>query len=85
MAKMLITKAQYSSLSWIGQEMHDYWMKWKPEMYQEMATAGTLWPTLESEDNRLYEMGANLVSVQGMAPDMATEVVRAEIYGELTE
>ena len=85
MAKMLITKQQYSSLSWIGVELHDYWMKLKPEMYQEMAVAGTLWPTLESEDNRLYEMGANLVSVQGMSPDMAKEVVRAEIYGELTE
>ena len=85
MAKMLITKQQYSSLSWIGVELHDYWMKWKPEMYKEMAEAGTLWPTLQSEDNRLYEMGANLVSVQGMAPDMAKEVVRAEIYGELTE
>ena len=85
MAQMQITRAQYNSLRWIGQEMHDYWMKWKPEMYQEMAAAGTLWPTLESEDNRLYEMGANLVSVQGMAPDMAKETVRAEIYGELTE
>ena len=85
MAKMLISKDQYNSLSFIGREMHDYWMKWKPEMYKEMAEAGTLWPTLQSEDNRLYEMGADLVSVQGMAPDMAMEVVRAEIYGELTE
>ena len=85
MAKMLITKEQYSSLSFIGKEMHDYWMKWKPEMYQEMAQAGTLWEVLQSEDNRLYEMGADLVSVQGMAPDMAMEVLRSEIYGELTE
>ena len=85
MEKMLITQAQYNSLSFIGKEMHDYWMKWKPEMYQEMAQAGTLWEVLQSEDNRLYEMGADLVSVQGMAPDMAMEVVRAEIYGELTE
>ena len=85
MAEMLITKEQYSSLSFIGKEMHDYWMKRKPEMYLQMAQAGTLWPTLQSEDNRLYEMGADLVSVQGIAPDMAMEVVRAEIYGELTE
>ena len=83
MAKMLITKEQYSSLSFIGKEMHDYWMKWKPEMYREMAAAGTLWEVLQSEDQRLYEMGADLVSVQGMAPDMAMEVVRAEIYDEM--
>ena len=85
MAKMLITMEQFSSLSPMGVELHNYWMKQKPKVYQEMAKAGTLWPTLESEDNRLYEMGANLVSVQRMAPDMAKEVVRAEIYGELTE
>ena len=85
MSKMLITKEKYSSLSFIGKEMHDYWMKWKPEMYQEMAAAGTLWEVLQSEDNRLYEMGANLVSVNGMSPDMAMEVVRSEIYGDLTE
>ena len=85
MAKMLITREQYHSMSPMGVELHDYWMKWKPEMYQEMAEAGTLWEVLQSEDNRLYEMGADLVSVQGMAPDMAMEVVRAEIYGDLTE
>ena len=85
MAKMLITREQYLRLSPMGVELHDYWMKWKPEMYREMAEAGTLWPTLESEDNRLYEMVANLITVQGMSEDMAKEVARAEIYEELTE
>lgn len=85
MAKMLITQEQYSSLSPMGVELHRYWMNFKPEMYKEMAAAGTLWPTLESEDNRLYEMVANLITVQGMSEDMAKEVARAEIYGEQTE
>ena len=84
MEKMLITKAQYNSLSWIGQEMHDYWMKWKPEMYKEMAEAGTLWEVLQSEDNRLFEMVIDLIH-SGLAEDQAKEVARAEIYGELTE
>ena len=84
MAKMLITEAQYSSLSPIGREIHEYWMKWKPEMYQELKTQGTLWETLESEDNRLFEMIISLMQ-NGMSEDMAKEVARAEIYGDLTE
>ena len=84
MAKMLITKAQYGSLSPMGVELHDYWMKWKPEMYREMAAAGTLWPTLESEDNRLFEMVVDLMH-SGLAEDQAKEVARAEIYDEMMD
>lgn len=84
MAKMLITEQQYSSLSPMGVELHQYWMNFKPEMYQEMAEAGTLWPTLESEDNRLFDMVIDLMH-NGLAEDQAKEVARAEIYGDLTE
>ena len=73
MAKMLITKQQYSSLSPMGVELHRYWMNFKPKMYQEMAEAGTLWPTLESEDRRLDEMVIDLIH-KGLAED------QAEIY-----
>lgn len=82
MAKMLITKEQYHSMSPMGVELHDYWMKWKPEMYQEMAAAGTLWPTLQSEDKRLDEMVIDLIH-SGLAVDQAKEVARAEIYDEM--
>ena len=85
MAKMLITQEQYNSLTFVGREIHEYWMKWKPEMYKQMHSEGTLWETLQREDERLFEMGANLVSVQGMAPDMAMEVVRSEIYDEMAD
>ena len=84
MAKMRITEQQYSSLSPMGVELHRYWMQFKPEMYQEMAEAGTLWPTLESEDNRLHEMVIDLIH-SGLSEDQAKEVARAEIYGELTQ
>ena len=84
MAKMRITEQQYSSLSPMGVELHRYWMNFQPKMYQEMAEAGTLWSTLESEDNRLYEMVIDLIH-KGLAEDQAKEVARAEIYGELTE
>ena len=84
MAKMLITKEQYHSMSPMGVELHDYWMKWKPEMYQEMAAAGTLWEVLQSEDRRLDEMVIDLIH-KGLAVDQAKEVARAEIYGDLTE
>ena len=84
MAKMLITKEQYHSMSPMGVELHDYWMKWKPEMYKEMAAAGTLWEVLQSEDRRLDEMVIDLIH-KGLAVDQAVEVARAEIYGDLTE
>ena len=84
MSKMLITRAQYGSLSPMGRELHDYWMKWKPEMYQEMKAQGTLWEVLQSEDRRLDEMVIDLIH-RGLAEDQAKEVARAEIYGELTE
>ena len=84
MAKMLITKEQYHSMSPMGVELHDYWMKWKPEMYKEMAAAGTLWEVLQSEDQRLDEMVISLIH-SGLAVDQAKEVARAEIYGDLTE
>ena len=83
MAKMLISKEQYSSLSPMGVELHRYWMNFKPQMYKEMAEAGTLWPTLQSEDRRLDEMVIDLMH-SGLAEDQAKEVARAEIY-EQTE
>ena len=84
MAKMLITKEQYWKLSPMGVELHDYWMKWKPEMYQQMAEAGTLLEVLQSEDRRLDEMVIDLIH-SGLSEDMAKEIARAEIYGDLTE
>ena len=83
MSKMLITEAQYSSLTPIGREIHEYWMKWKPKMYQEMHREGTLWATLSSEDKRLDEMMCTMVAEQGLAVDQAWEIVRAEIYDEM--
>ena len=84
MAKMLITKEQYNSLTPIGREIHEYWMKWQPEMYKEMAKEGTLWEVLQSEDSRLDEMIISLIH-SGLSVDQAMEIARAEIYGELTE
>ena len=84
MAKMLITQEQHNRLSPMGVELHRYWMNFKPEMYQEMAETGTLWPTLESEDNRLNDLVIDLMH-NGLAEDQAKEVARAEIYEETTE
>lgn len=85
MAERLITTDQYYSLTEIGKEIHDYWMKWKPEMYKEMAEQGTLWETLSREDTRLDDLAFNLIAVQGMSVDMAMEVVRAQIYDEMAD
>ena len=80
MSKMLITEKQYNHLSNIGREIHEYWMKYKPTMYQEMHEAGTLWEIISSEDNRLLEMMCSLITEQGLAEDQAWEIIRAEIY-----
>ena len=82
MSKMLITDAQYNSLSVIGKKIHSYWKDFKPKMYQEMHKEGTLWETLSSEDSRLFEMMCDLMQ-QGLAEDQAWEIVKAEIYDEL--
>ena len=79
MSKMLITEEQYSSLTPIGREIHEYWMKWKPKMYEEMHREGTLWEILSSEDNRLFEMICELMQ-NGLAEDQAKEIARSEIY-----
>ena len=79
MAKMLITKEQYRSLSPIGREIHEYWRKWKPEMYKELNEDGSLWEVLKSEDERLNEMIIELMQ-NGLAEDQAKEIARAEIY-----
>ena len=82
--KMLIAEKQYDSLTPIGREIHKYWKDHKTEMYQEMYRAGTLWETLSSEDKRLDEMAIALITEQGLAVDQAMEIVRAEIYDEMT-
>lgn len=78
MSKMLITKEQYSSLTPIGKELHDYWMKFKPEMYKELAQMGSLWSLIEQQDKELDDMILQLIPQLGIAGAM--EVARAEIY-----
>ena len=75
---------KYWHLCPMGRELHDYWQTSKPEMYRQMAAAGTLWPVLESEGDRLDEMVISLMQ-SGMSEDMAKETARAEIYENLTE
>lgn len=78
MAKMLITKEQYSSLTPIGKELHDYWMNYKPKMYKELAQMGSLWSLIEQQDKELDDMILQLIPQLGIAGAM--EVARAEIY-----
>lgn len=76
-----ITVEQYQFLTPMGREMHDYWMKYKKEMYNELADSGKLLPLLESEGNRLEDMIDDLIPQIGIAG--AKEMARAEIYDEM--
>ena len=75
---------QYYHIGVMGRELHDYWQKWKPELYREMEKQGTLWTTLESEGMRLDDMIWEMMQ-NGMSEDMAKEVARAEIYDEMMD
>lgn len=81
MAKMRITKEQYWNLNPMAKELHDYWMKFKPKMYKELADSGELLPLILMEGERLDEMVIELTPQIGLAG--AKEVARAEIYDEM--
>ena len=81
--KRLITNDQYWSLTPIGRELHDYWQKFKPEMYRELHQDGALWRLIESKDKELDEMIIELIPSLGIAGAM--EVARSEIYDEMMD
>ena len=83
MAKMRITKAQYGSLNPMAKELHDYWMRFKPTMYNELADSKELLPLILREGERLNDMVIELTPQLGLAG--AKEVARAEIYDETEE
>ena len=78
--KTKLTREQYIHLNPMAMELHDYWMNYKPEMYNELADSGKLWPLLKTEGDRLNEMVIELTPQIGLAG--AKEMARAEIYNE---
>ena len=81
MARVRLTKEQYNSLNPMAMELHEYWRKYKPKMYNELADSGQLWSLIQSEGNRLNEMVIQLTPQIGLAG--AKEMARAEIYDEM--
>ncbi len=77
-----ITVEQYSLLTPMGKELHDYWRKFKKKMYKEMADEGTLLPLLISEGERLSDLVTELTPQIGLAG--AEEMARSEIYDEMS-
>lgn len=79
-----LTMEQYLSLPGFGKELHDYLQDYKKKQYKEWTDSESLYRHLMSEGQRLEEMAAELIQ-QGLAEDQMKEIVRAEIYGDLTE
>ena len=79
-----LTLEQYQSLPEWGKELHDYLQDYKKKTYKEWETADDLYRYLMSEGKRLEEMAVELIQ-DGLAEDQMREIVRAEIYGDLTE
>lgn len=76
-----ITTEQYCSLNPMAKELHDYWMKFKPEMYNELANSGKLYQLILTEGNRLDQIVIDNLQTLGEAG--AKELARAEIYDEM--
>lgn len=67
-----------------GKELHDYLQDYKKKTYKEWTSSEELYRYLMSEGQRLEEMAVELIQ-DGLAEDQMREIVRAEIYGDLTE
>ena len=73
-----ITREDYLNLNSLAKELHDYWMKEKPELYNSLSREKLL-SLLEQEGDRLDEMVFDLIQNR-MSVDGAPEVARAETY-----
>ena len=76
-----ITREDYLNLNSLAKEIHDYWMKWKPNLYNSMSKEEML-EYLENEGQRLDDLAADLIQ-SGMDVPGALEVVRSQIYDEM--
>ena len=75
--KMKQRPEEFWQIGPMGREILEYWEQEKPELVQEMTAAGTLWEYLEKEDERLYDLGLELMR-SGLSEDQMMEVLRAE-------
>lgn len=82
--KRLLTWEEYTSLSTMGREMHDYWMENKPKMYRELYESGELLPILnrrgDEQDDWIRELMQNGMDLAG-----ARELARSEFIDEMSE
>ena len=77
MANMKQRPEEFWTIGPTGREILEYWEIEKPELVQQMTAAGTLWEYLRQEDERLYDMGLELMR-SGLSEDQMMEVLRAE-------
>ena len=78
---MRITNEEYWNLTPMGRELHDYWMNYKTEMYNNLANSGDLLPILQSRGEWLHEIVVENLQTLGVAG--AKEVARSMIYDEM--
>ena len=81
--KMALTRKQYLSLSAEGQDLHDYWMKWNPELYRQAAAEGSLYSLCLNRGQEMQDEIDSLMQ-QGMQLNEAREVVWEDIYSSYT-
>ena len=75
-----LTKDEYWSLTREGRMQADYWTEWLPKMCKRMQKAGTLYPTLKEEGERLSELLWELMQVHKYPEDGAMEFIKEEVY-----
>lgn len=74
-----LTREEYYSLTQEGMEQADYWQKYLPTMYNEMADEGSLLERLRMRGERLHEEMQDLMG-QGLNELEAREFIKQTIY-----
>ena len=75
-----LTKEEFWSLTREGRMQANYWTEWLPKMCRRMKQAGTLYPTLKAEGERLSDLLLTLMEEHGYPEDGAMEFIKEEVY-----
>ena len=82
--KSLLTKEQEKELGSLGWEQNEYWRKYCPKMYKNLAESGDLFRLLKHRDEQMEEMMQDLMN-QGLYENEARDFVNEIMYDTAPE
>ena len=78
--KKYLTENEYSSLTYPGKVLAEYWAEFLPKMTAELKASGDLFRILDAEGDRLADLEMDLIRESGLEENQAWEVVMEQIY-----